>query len=46
MVFDPPFEPRCPQKVVIPPGTLSPDQNTILDIPFQDDEVYVASKPR
>lgn len=46
MVFEPPFEPRYPQKVVIPPGTLNPDQNTILDIPFQDDDVYVASKPR
>lgn len=42
----PPYNPKYPQKVLIPPGTYTPDENTILDVPDEDEEVFVANKPR
>ncbi|ERL94200.1 hypothetical protein D910_11481, partial [Dendroctonus ponderosae] len=42
----PPYNSKYPQKVLIPPGTFTTDENTILDVPGEDEEVFVASKPR
>lgn len=40
------FRSKSPQKVLIPPGILNADENTVLDIPGADEGMFVATKPR
>ncbi|XP_050304583.1 uncharacterized protein LOC126742090 [Anthonomus grandis grandis] len=45
--MDPPYNPKYPQKVVIPQGTYDSGQNVVLDVPgIEEEDIFVATKPR